>query len=74
MWVRIQAKSKLINVNMIEVSKVLTRKSKSSVLGLISNSNEMYTTLGVYDSEEAERIFEEMEQAILVGKKLFVMP
>lgn len=76
MWIRVQDEKILVDPKIIEVTKGILKKSKYTIVGKVTNTtDEMAVNLGVYDSEEiAQRIFEEIEQAILSDKKIYVMP
>ena len=76
MWIRVQDEKILVDPKIIQVTKGILKKSKYTIVGKVTNNtDEMVVNLGVYDSEEiAERVFEEIEQAILNDKKLYVMP
>lgn len=76
MWIRVQDEKILVDPKMIQVTKGILKKSKYTIVGKVTNStDEMAVNLGAYDSEEvAQRVFEEIEQAILNDKKLYVMP
>lgn len=76
MWIRVQDKSMIVNASIIEITKGLTKKSKVCLFAkTTSTANEVGVTLGVYDTlEMAESVFSDIEQAILNGKKIFIMP
>lgn len=75
MWIKVQEPRMLVEPRLIEVRKGILKKSKYNIIGKLShNSQEFEVTLGIYDNEEvAYRIFEEIEQAILSDKKIYVM-
>ncbi|MBC5628288.1 hypothetical protein H8S20_05205 [Clostridium sp. NSJ-6] len=76
MWIRVQDEKILVDPKIIQVTKGILKKSKYTIVGKVTNSTEeMAVNLGAYDSEEiAQRVFEEIEQAILSDKKMYVMP
>lgn len=76
MWIRVQDEKILVDPKIIQITKGILKKSKYTVVGKVTNSTEeIAVTLGAYDSEEiAQRVFEEIEQAILSDKKIYVMP
>ncbi|SCI73718.1 Uncharacterised protein [uncultured Clostridium sp.] len=76
MWIRVQDEKILVDPKIIQVTKGILKKSKYTIAGKVTNSTEeIAVNLGVYDSEEiAQRVFEEIEQAILSDKKIYVMP
>lgn len=76
MWVRVQDKNMLVEPKIIELTKGIMKKSKWSITGKVTNStDEFLVTLGVYDTEEvAERVFSEIEQALVSDRRLFIMP
>ena len=76
MWIRVQDEKILVEPKVIQVTKGILKKSKYTIVGKVTNSTEeIAVNLGVYDSEEiAQRVFEEIEQAILSDKKIYVMP
>lgn len=76
MWIRVQDEKILVDPKVIQVIKGILKKSKYTIVGKVTNSTEeIAVNLGVYDSEEiAQRVFEEIEQAILSDKKIYVMP
>lgn len=76
MWIRVQDEKILVDPKVIQVTKGILKKSKYTIVGKVTNSTEeIAVNLGVYDSEEiAQRVFEEIEQAILSDKKIYVMP
>ena len=76
MWIRVQDEKILVDPKIIQVTKGILKKSKYTIVGKVTNSTEeIAVNLGVYDSEEiAQRVFEEIEQAILSDKKIYVMP
>lgn len=76
MWIRVQDENILVDPKIIQVTKGILKKSKYTIAGKVTNSTEeIAVNLGVYDSEEiAQRVFEEIEQAILSDKKIYVMP
>lgn len=76
MWVRVQDKKMLVEPKIIELTKGIMKKSKWSINGKVTNSAEEFlVTLAVYDTEEvAERVFLEIEQALVSDRRLFIMP
>ena len=76
MWIRVQDEKILVDPKIIQITKGILKKSKYTVVGKVTNSTEeIAVNLGAYDSEEiAQRVFEEIEQAILSDKKIYVMP
>lgn len=76
MWIKVQENKMLVEPKIIEINKGILKKSKCSIIGKITNNTQEFgVTLGSYDSEEiAERIFEEIEQALLSDRRIFVMP
>lgn len=76
MWIRVQDEKILVDPKVIQVTKGILKKCKYTIVGKVTNSTEeIAVNLGVYDSEEiAQRVFEEIEQAILSDKKIYVMP
>lgn len=76
MWIRVQDEKTLVEPKIIGITKGILKKSKYTIVGKVTNSTqEMVVNLGTYDSEEiADRVFEEIEQAILSDKKIYVMP
>lgn len=76
MWIRVQDEKILVEPKVIEISRGILKKSKYTIIGKVTNTTEeMLVNLGVYDSEETvNRIFEEIQQALINDVKLFVMP
>lgn len=77
MWIRVQNQEALIEAKFIYISKGLTKKSKATINARISGNNTMEgaTVLGEYDTvEEGKRIFEAIQDNIVKGTKLYIMP
>ncbi|MBB6622376.1 hypothetical protein H7E67_02925 [Clostridium gasigenes] len=74
MWVRVQNKEILIDVKIIFINKGITKKSKGIIRASAINSVED-TILGQYESiEEAKIIFEDIQNNLVEGKRVYIMP
>lgn len=73
MWIRVQKKDILVDVSYIQIDKALLKKGKSIISGYTAGFT-MPTTLGEFESyEEAKMIFEEIQNNIAQGTRLYTM-
>ena len=73
MWFRVKEKDILVEAKYVAIESSIFGKGKVSITCRVSGAD-MATTLCTYESmEEAKRVFEDIQNSIAQGEKLYIM-